>query len=130
MESLDQAHTGKNEEPAHYHRTEDSPKKDAVLLLLGSGEVAEDHEENEEIIHAERKFEDIAGDELKCDLAPLPKKNNCGEGYCKSDPHGAPGEGFARAHDAAAAMEDGEIQHQHAEREKIEKNPEVEQGAS
>jgi hypothetical protein len=30
----------------------------------------------------------------------------------------------------APAMEDDEIQHQHAQREKIEKNPEIEQRAS
>src|SRR5580698_4613327 len=130
VETLDQANPGKNEEAPHQQRAEDSPKQDAVLMLLGYREIAEDHKEEEEIVHAEGEFEHVASDEFERHLAPLPEKDHSGKGRGQADPHGAPGKSLAGAHDAAAAVEDKKIQQQHGQREKVEQNPKVEQRAS
>src|SRR5580658_8975106 len=95
-------------------------------MLLGHGEITEDHEEEEEIVHTEGKLEHIAGDELQGDLAALPKENQAGKSGGEGDPHTAPGKRLARTHNPAAAVEDEQVQHQHAQREQVEENPEVE----
>src|SRR5216684_74728 len=74
VEAFDQADPSKNKDAAHEQRSDDSPEQHASLVLLGNGEIAEDHEEDEEIVDAEGEFENVAGDEFQCDLAPLPEK--------------------------------------------------------
>jgi len=127
VEAKEKADTGKNEETAHHQRAENSPKQHAVLVFFGHSEVAEDYKEDEKIVDAEREFEYVTRDELDGDLTALPEENQSGKGCRQAEPHGASSERLARAHHAAAAMEDTEIQHQHAEREKIEENPEIDQ---
>src|SRR5882672_1739639 len=130
VEALDEADASQDEDTAHEERTEDSPKQNAALVLLRNGKVPEYHEKDEEIVHTEGEFEYIACDEFKRDLSPLPEKDHACKSHGEGDPHGAPGEGFSRAHHAAAALKDEEIQHQHAQREQIEENPKIEQRAS
>jgi hypothetical protein len=56
VKALDEADPGEDEAAAHHHRAENSPKQNAVLVLLGHGEVAEDYEEDEKIVDAEREL--------------------------------------------------------------------------
>jgi hypothetical protein len=95
--------------------------------MFGKEKIAENYEEEKKIVHAEGEFEDVTGDEFKRDLASLPEKNEARKGRGQADPHGAIGQGLAWADNAAAALEDQEIQRQHAQREQVEENPEVEQ---
>ncbi len=99
----------------------------AMLVLLRNGKVPEDHEEEEEIVYTEGKFEHVTSNEFQSHLSPLPKENQSGKSRGEGDPHGAPRKGFARAYNAATAVEDKKIQHQHGEREQVEENPEIEQ---
>jgi len=127
---MDQSDSGKDKETAQKQRSQNSPEKNAMLLLFGNGKITEDQEKDKEIIDAERKFEDIGGNKLEGNLAALPEKHSPGEGQGEADPQRALGEGFAGAQDAARAVEYEQIEKQQRERENIEENPEVEQGAS
>src|SRR6202023_708345 len=64
VEAVDQTDSGKDEKAAHQEGTENSPKQHAALVLFGHGEIPEDYEEEKKIVHAEGKFEDVAGDEF------------------------------------------------------------------
>jgi len=130
VEAVDEANAGKNEKAAHQKRAKNSPEKHAVLVLLRDGKVAEDQEEQEQIIYAERKFEHIAGGKFEGHLASLPQKYQSGKGRGQSDPQSALGESLARADNLAPAVKDEKVQHQHAQREQVEENPEGEQAAS
>ena len=126
MKALDEANPGEDEAPAHHQRSKNSPKQHAVLVLLGHGEVAQDYEEDEKIVDAERELQYVTGDEFDRDLASLPEKHHPCKCCRQTNPHRASTERLARTH-TAAAVEDTKIQHQHAEREKIEDDPEIEQ---
>jgi hypothetical protein len=130
VETLDQANAGDDKNAAHQQRTEDSPEQYAVLVLVGDGKVAEDYEEKKKIVHAEREFHQISGDELDCDLPSLPEENQSGECHGQGEPHGAADQGIARASGCASILEDEEIQRECGEREDVEENPGTEQWAS
>ena len=80
---MDQAHPGDDENSAHDQRAQNSPEQHAVLLLLGHGEKVEDHEEDEQVVDAQRELDNIAGDELQCDLVPLPEIERWREGAAR-----------------------------------------------
>jgi hypothetical protein len=97
-----------------------------MLLLFGHGEVFEDHEEDEQVIHAEGDFQNIPSDELQRNLVSLPEVQQNREPGGQRDVHRAPAQGCAKTDNPAATM-NTKIQQQHAERENVEENPEVEQ---
>jgi hypothetical protein len=86
MEALDETNAGENEGGAHQQSAENPPEKNAVLVLFGDGKIAEDYQEDEKIIDAERKFEYVAGDELDGNLPALPEKNQCGKSRSQGEP--------------------------------------------
>jgi hypothetical protein len=126
VKALDETDSGKDESRAHEQCPENSPKQHAMLVLLGNGKVAEDYEEDEKIIDAEREFEYITGNEFDSYLATLPEKNQSGKGESQSQPDSTSGERLTGTY-ATAAVKDAEVQHQHADREKIEEYPEINQ---
>ena len=73
MKAVDQADSGANKDAAHDERAQNSPEQHAMLLVLRHRKIVEDHEEDEQIIDAERKFQNIAGDELQRRLMSLPE---------------------------------------------------------
>ena len=128
MEALDQTNAGEDEEAAHQQSAENPPEKNAVLVLLGDGKIAEDYQEDKKIIDAEREFEYVAGDKLDGNLPALPEKNQRRQKPRRARTTGRSSQRIARTHNAAAPVEDEEIQHQHAQREQVEEDPEIEQG--
>src|ERR1700693_279444 len=99
-------------------------------MLLGHGKVAEDDEEDEEIVNAEGEFKQVAGCEFESGLAALPEKEQSSKNGGEHDPHGAPRQRLLRANHTAATGHHQKVEHQHSEREQIEENPEIEQWAS
>ena len=93
----------------------------------GTAKIVEDHEEDEKIVDAERKFQNVTGDELQRDLVSLPEVKQDRERGRQRNVDRAPTQRRAKADNPARPMEDAKIQHQHAEREKVEENPEIEQ---
>jgi len=48
---------------AHHERAEDAPEEDAMLVLRRDGEVAEDHGDDEDVVHREGLLDEVAGEE-------------------------------------------------------------------
>ena len=82
-------------------------------------EETENQEEDEEVVDAERKFDDVSGDELQRGGAAVPEENHDREDGGQGDPDHAPGQGFAKLYGVGAAMEHAQVEHQHGEDEKI-----------
>jgi len=97
-----------------------------VLVLLGNGEIAENHEEDEKVINAEREFEYVTGDEFDATCRPCQKKTSAAKAAARLSHRALASQRLARTH-ATAAVEDAEVQHQHADREKVEDDPEIDQ---
>src|ERR1700743_3293953 len=97
-----------------------------MLLALGDGKIAEDHEKNKKVIDAERKLQNVSGNKFQRDRLPLPEINDPRKNRGQAYPDPAPYQRFFRARRFAAALEIAQIDRQHAKRENIEKNPEIE----
>ena len=108
---------------------QDSPEQDAVLLLVGNGKIIEDHEEDKQIVDAERQLHHVSGDEFQTRLTPLPEVQDDGERGRQRDVHQAQSQRSAKLHAVARTVEDTQVEYQHAQREDVEENPEVEQEA-
>ena len=127
MEAVDHANARGDKNTTHDQCADDSPEKNAVLLLFGNGKILEDHQEDEKVVDAQRQFKNIAGEEFQAALAILPDIEPAGEEQGQRHIHGAPAQGFTKAHHVAGTVKDLQVEHQHAEREQIEENPEIEQ---
>src|SRR5579863_8145090 len=97
MEAGDQSYARANENAAQDECADDAPEQNPMLLLLGYREKIEDDQEYEEVIGAERHFQNIAGDEFERDLVPLPKVKNDGEPSREYHVGRAPGQGYPKA---------------------------------
>ena len=64
MERLQQGHSGGDEEPTHDDGAKNAQEEHPVPVLGGHGEEREDDQEDEDVIDAEREFDDVRGQEL------------------------------------------------------------------
>jgi len=81
VEALDQCDPGGDEEGAQDDCARDSPEQSGVLPLFADLESAEEDEEDEEVVDAERGFDRIAGDEFKRFLMALPESDPDGKDH-------------------------------------------------
>src|SRR5689334_22024275 len=94
IEPANQAHAHHDEDAAHDERAQYAPEKHLVLLPAGNAEIAENQQEDEQIINAEGELDQVAGGELQGGGAPAPKINQHRETSSQGDPHDAPAHGF------------------------------------
>src|SRR5580704_4187600 len=124
VKAVDQTNTGQNKTAAQDQRTHDAPEQHSMLLLLRDREVAEDHQKNKEIVDAERKFKNVAGDELQHHLMSLPEQKQRRKRAGQADPQSAPGQRRTRADDLTRPAQDAKVEQQHAQRKDVKENPE------
>ena len=65
MKTRDQGDAEPNHDPAHYQRAKDAPDEDAMLRDGRNAEVGEDQNKNENVIDAERVFDEITGKKIE-----------------------------------------------------------------
>src|SRR6266540_2811316 len=65
MESLDKRRAHENEDKAHDERAENAPEKYPVVQMRRDGKVGKDENKDEDVVHAERVFNEIAGKKLQ-----------------------------------------------------------------
>src|ERR1041385_1888742 len=65
MKSIDQRRSRHNHRDAHYQRAEDSPIKNAMLILWRDFEIGKNQEEDEQIIDRQRQLNQVPGQELE-----------------------------------------------------------------
>ena len=68
VERVEQRRAGGDEDRAEHDGAHDAPEQDAVLVLLGHGEVPEQHREQEDVVHRERLLDEVAGEVLAAGL--------------------------------------------------------------
>jgi len=61
---LNQLHASGDKQSANDQRPDDPPEEDFVLVFAGHVEVAEDQQKQEQVVGAQRYFDDVAGYEL------------------------------------------------------------------
>src|SRR5207248_6941456 len=126
LEPLQDRDSDDDKAEAENQSANDPPKQDLVLMFFRDAEVLEEHEEDEEIVHAHRFFDHVAGYKLESRMSAVPKIDKHSETSGKADPEGAPGEGLFHAHHAGIAVKHAQVEHQHEGNENIEAHPEVE----
>ena len=105
MKTGDQADPGANKNAAQHERTDNSPKQNAMLLLVRNSEKIKDQQKNKKVVNAEGNFQNVAGNELQGNLLPLPEtQNNC-ESAGQHHIHRAPAKGGAKPDNASTPVE-------------------------
>ena len=133
----------RDEDDAEDQRTEDPEEEHAVLILRGNGEVGEHDDEDEHVVHREGFFDDVAGQEFERRLVgesgglegghPGGEETGVGrefplgvlpeaeaEQQREGDPRDTPAEGFLEFDLVCGAMEDAQVEGEHAEHEERE----------
>ena len=98
----------------------------AMLIKRWHREIGKQHREDEDVIHAQRVFDDVAGGKLQCLLRSgvIPDANVKEDG--EGDPRDRPPDGFAKRDDVGLPVEDAEVEGEHQEDENVEADPEPE----
>src|SRR6185437_15029818 len=123
FKALEQRYADQNKDQTHYQRAQHSPDQNFVLRVAGHAEVAEENQENEEVIDAQRLFDHISGHELEHGSVPMPQIHQAGKGRCQQHPENCPADRLPEAHRRTSTMQ-ANIQRQHGEDKQVEANPE------
>ena len=124
MKPADQSYAGKDENCPHDERAQNPPEQNFVLLLVGYSEITEDHEEDEQVVHAERELDYVTCHELERGRPSVPEIDEHSKGASQGDPHHTPTERLAKTDGVLSTMKDPQIENQHRQHEDVEKNPE------
>src|SRR4029077_12142631 len=71
IKSLNQNGAQANHRGAHHQRAQHPPEQQAMLVAGIDSEILEDQQEDEDIVHTERFFNDVAGEKLEAGPAPV-----------------------------------------------------------
>ena len=121
--TLDEFGPKEHERQPHDHGAEDAPEKHAVLVLQRHAEVGEDHGEHENVVHRQRPFDEVAGEELDRVPAAQPPPDEAVEADREGRPEAGPEGTFAERGLVRLLVKDGEIEHQHHDHEDREGDP-------
>ena len=94
------------------------------LLLFAYFKVpAQYQQEHEQVVHAQRQFDQVAGEEFQSLVVAAPVPDARVEDQRQRDPHRAPGQRLLHADGVRLAVEHAQIQRQHRQHERAETNP-------
>src|SRR6185436_14606036 len=71
---LDEEGSHANESAAHHEGSENAPEEDAMLVFVGHLEIAEEHDDDEDIVGRKRQLDQIAGREEQGLFRASPQK--------------------------------------------------------
>ena len=111
-EVLDEGGAGRDEDPAEDERTQHAEEEHPVLILAGDGERGEDDGPDEDVVHGEGLFDQIAGEVLLAELGTPHRPHQDAEGDAQGHPDDRPDRRLAHADDVRSAVRD-EIDDQH-----------------
>ncbi len=94
-----------------------------MLVLARRIEVLKDHQENEEIIHAQRFLDDVTCQKFERLLLSPAEENTQIENHRQRDPNHAPDRGFLDGDSVSFAVKDAEIEGKHAQDKDIKGDP-------
>ena len=114
--------------PRMTSRAENPPEQNTVLIRQGNGKIGEDQQEDKDVVHAERFFDQITGEKFQGQLRPAGIINPRVKGQSQADPDHAPYTGLFARHLARFTMEDPQVQEQQDENNQGETDPEADAG--
>jgi hypothetical protein len=79
----------------------------------GDGEVGEEDQPHEDVVHAEGPLDDVPCEELQAFLGPHPEEDQGLEGKGEGDPYCYPRPGLPEAHNVGLPVEDPQVDGQH-----------------
>src|SRR5262249_51433252 len=120
----DQANTQQNKHRPHHQRAQNPPEQNLVLMFTRDFEEAEDQQEHEQVIDAQRQLDHIAGYELQRGRASMPEEHDEREDRRHGNPHHAPDRSLAKLYRVRLAVKHTQVQRQHHGYKHVEKNPE------
>src|SRR5208337_322592 len=123
IESLDQGETGKNKDAPQDQRAQNAPKKHAHLECRRNLEVAQNDNKNEDVVHAQRIFDEVPGQELDGLFMPELEVDPGVERKGERDVAGRRPKCLADRDLSCLAVEDAEIGCEDGEYENVESNP-------
>ena len=123
MEGTEQRRSDCDQDDARDQRPDDAPEQHAVLILNRHSERREDHQEDENIVDAERLLDEVAGRPLQPRLRALKDVHADIEGDGKPDPERTPGKRFPTPDLVRIAVKHTEVECEHDEDESDEQNP-------
>src|ERR1039458_9496224 len=108
---------------AEYQRSQNSPEQDTMLVATLNAEGAEHEDENENVVHAERLFDQVASEKLKGFFAFVGVKDPEIEAERESHPNYAQEGGFAHGDGTRVAMKHAEVEHEQEKNSCVKNNP-------
>jgi hypothetical protein len=123
VEAFDERGAECDHRHAHDERAHHAPEEYPVLVLRRHLEVAEDEQEDEEVIDRERQLDDVAGQKLGARQSPLVPEDESGEHERQRHPDGAPRGGLAVGDGVGLAVQHAEVEGQHEQDEDGETRP-------
>src|SRR5207253_11224604 len=79
MKTYNQRHSKQDHDSAHDQRSEDSPHQSAMLCDRRDLEITKDQDEDEDVINAERTFDQVTGEKIDTVLRPFDAPDNHSE---------------------------------------------------
>src|SRR5437763_5835811 len=124
IEALHQRNTEPDHDAAHDQRADDAPDESPMLRHRRHLEVLEDEHEDENVIDAERIFDDVAGEKLEPFFPSADFPNKQVEQKREGDPNQRAVSRCAHAQFAAAVFELNKVENQRNKDTGIERQPE------
>src|SRR5258706_3512254 len=112
-----------NHHAAHDKGSEDAPIQDAMLILRGNAEISEERDNQENVIHRERKLDKIAGEKLQGFLVSAQRSEAERKEHRQGKPNRSPDERPAEFYDMGLPMENTEIECEKDKNAGDESNP-------
>jgi hypothetical protein len=112
VEPLQQGSASQDEPEPQADRPDHTPEQHPVLMFGGNGEVGEDQDEHENVVHRQAPLDEVAGQELARALAAQPGPHQTGEPGSHGHPDRRPGQRLAERHEVAPTMGHSQIKGQ------------------
>ena len=134
---MDQLHARQDKGQPQDNRAQNAPEQDAVLVLQRNPEEPEDHRENEDVVHRQRPFDDVARQEAQRRLAAgvgsrvgrAPPPNQTAECHGHQAPKTGPGGRFSQRRRPGMPVEDEQVQAPRAPRPARRTRPTAKRGS-
>ena len=122
-EFRDQRRAEPDHDRAQHDHPEDAPEQHPVLQFARDGEEAEDHRDDEDVVHREALFDDEPGDVFEPGGRPDRQPNEAAEGEPERDVEAREQQALAHPDLAIAAVEDAQVERQQHDDEAQEGQP-------
>jgi hypothetical protein len=122
-EVADQRRAQADHDGAQHDDADDPPEQHPVLVLPRNGEIGQDQGDDEDVVHRQREFDQIAGVVLKRRLAPEIPQHIAAERQADRDVEGGLEEALLRPDDVVLFVEDPEIQPEQGAHQPHESQP-------